>query len=532
MIIGERYELVRLIGSGGMAEVFEGVKHGANGFARRVAIKRLIPDHADDPQLQRMFLDEARIASQLHHANIVQVLDYGTVEGAQFIVMEHVNGLTVSAAARRSYQLGEAIPASIALYICAQIAHALDYSHGRRDAAAQPLGIVHRDVSPSNMLLSWEGDVKLTDFGIALASSRETRTRTGVVKGKEYYMAPEQARGEPVDSSADIYALGVSLHWILTGTTTAGANLRGAALPLEVEQLIERSTARQPGLRPGASQFAEQADRCRKQLSELDGRTELARWLRLLADDESRRPRRPGAFDRMMGVFLVPAEGGSREFTVSQVRTNTSLASTSSAGGPTAPARRKTPKGVANSPRRRLALAVVLLGLGGGALAGVWIVADRSAGETKSVPSVTAVEAPARDLGISDISSSTLSDGRARDIGAREGMTDGAVPDLARSRRKQAPRRNRPGRVAPSSHDGWLRVGGAALLRGIVYVDGIERGRAPSELRLRVGGHYLVVKNDGGEILLERQLVVSETHRRATPLRVILHAHRSRSGAP
>ena len=212
-----RYRVLRLIGSGGMAQVYEGTLVGARGFERRVAIKRVLPQHAHDEAMCRMFLNEAQLASRLHHSNIVQVFDYGLVDGTEFIVMEFVDGVDLARAARHGESQGDPITEGVALYIVGEVARALGHAHGYRDEHGKPCQIVHRDVSPQNVLLSWSAEVKLSDFGIAVAATRAERTRTGVVKGKASFMAPEQATGERVTSAADMYALGRTLEVLVQG---------------------------------------------------------------------------------------------------------------------------------------------------------------------------------------------------------------------------------------------------------------------------------------------------------------------------
>src|SRR6185369_12337045 len=186
----QRYRLVRTIASGGMAQVLEAVCQGMDGFERRVAIKRLLPQHLRDGGRRRMFFDEASIGSRLHHGGVVQIFDYGLIDGAAFIAMEFVDGVDALRA--------------VSLHVISEVAHALAYIHDVKDEHGEPLGIVHRDVSPQNILLSWDGDVKLSDFGIALSLGREEHTAEGVVKGKMPYMPPEQALGKRVDSAADV----------------------------------------------------------------------------------------------------------------------------------------------------------------------------------------------------------------------------------------------------------------------------------------------------------------------------------------
>ena len=205
-----------------MAQVIEAVAFGHAGFERRVAIKRLLPQHARDGERRRMFFDEARIGSRMHHGGIVPIFDYGLIDGSEFMAMEYVEGLDALRAVSGSTPDIVPMPEGIALHITAEIAHALAYIHDLRDDDNRALGIVHRDVSPPNILLSWNGDVKLSDFGIALSRAPTSGAGDGIaasggIQGKLHYMAPEQARGEPVSAAADVYALGATLDALLGG---------------------------------------------------------------------------------------------------------------------------------------------------------------------------------------------------------------------------------------------------------------------------------------------------------------------------
>src|SRR5687767_5106636 len=255
-----RYRLIRTIASGGMAHVYEAVAQGERGFERRVAIKRVLPEHSADVSMRRMFLDEARIASRLHHGNVVQVIDYGTVDGDDLIVMEYVDGLDAMRAVTLSLDRGEPMPAALALHVVAEVAHALDHAHRLTGDDGAPLAVVHRDVSPHNVLLSWDGAVKLSDFGIAVfATRREEKTATGVVKGKLGYMAPEQAAGQRVTGAADVWSLGATLHALLVGAPPASGGAAGGAIPPEVRALLDACTARGPAARPSADEVARRA---------------------------------------------------------------------------------------------------------------------------------------------------------------------------------------------------------------------------------------------------------------------------------
>ncbi|MAT25282.1 MAG: hypothetical protein CMN29_10030 [Sandaracinus sp.] len=227
--------MLRRLGRGGMAEVFEAVATGADGFERRVALKRVLPDKAADARFRAMFFDEARLASRLHHANVVAVLDYGLEGERPFQVLELVDGADLGALLDERGPL----PLGLALHVGREVALALDHAHRAKGADGAPLGLVHRDVSPSNVLVSREGEVKLTDFGIAFAHGRRTETAAGTVKGKAAYMSPEQLMGAPLDGRSDLFALACLVHAAATGASPlAGEDrmarlLAGAPLPLD-----------------------------------------------------------------------------------------------------------------------------------------------------------------------------------------------------------------------------------------------------------------------------------------------------------
>ena len=211
-----KYRLVEPIAAGGMAEVWRAEAPGAEGFVKEVALKVIRGGHDADEAFVRMFVQEARLASRLAHANIVQVFDFDHVDGRYYLAMELVRGRTLRDAVERCRELGIRFGLARAVHVCAEVARALAYAHGLEDGGA-PAGLVHRDVSPHNVLLSFEGDVKLTDFGIARAVGSSEVTAPGTVKGKLAYMAPEQARGDAVDGRADVFALGVVLWELCAG---------------------------------------------------------------------------------------------------------------------------------------------------------------------------------------------------------------------------------------------------------------------------------------------------------------------------
>jgi eukaryotic-like serine/threonine-protein kinase len=217
MIFG-KYQLLDLLGRGGMAEVFKAKSYGVEGFEKLLVIKRILPNLTDNDRFVEMFIDEAKIAVSLNHANVVQVFDLGKVGDSYYIAMEYVQGMDLAGVINACNSIKRAIPVELAAYIASEIAKGLDYAHRRRDQNLEPLNIVHRDISPHNILLSLEGEAKVTDFGIARAKNTLADDDGGVIKGKYAYMAPEQARGKPHDRRVDIFSLGVVLYETICGT--------------------------------------------------------------------------------------------------------------------------------------------------------------------------------------------------------------------------------------------------------------------------------------------------------------------------
>lgn len=220
-----RYRIVRRIGIGGMAEVFLARTAGAEGIEKLLVVKRILPTYATSPKFVTMFLEEARIAARLNHPNIIQVYAFEQVEREFLLAMEYVDGLDLARLLRALRRGGQRIPPKLAAYIVMEVAKGLDYAHRRRDERGLPLDIVHRDISPQNVLISHEGSVKLADFGIARA--RAMSEETGTIKGKFSYMSPEQAQGRRVDRRADIYGLGALLYELVSGEQLYG-DLKGA----------------------------------------------------------------------------------------------------------------------------------------------------------------------------------------------------------------------------------------------------------------------------------------------------------------
>ncbi|HVY37698.1 MAG TPA: serine/threonine-protein kinase, partial [Polyangia bacterium] len=210
-----RYTIRGKLADGGMAEIFLAVQHGAEGFEKPVVLKRILTQYSADPQFRNMLLDEAHISMSLQHGNIVQVLDLGVASGRYFLALELVDGWDLEKILQRAHAAGLVWPSALALYVVAVVCRALAYAHGQtRDG--KPLGIVHRDISPNNVLVSAEGEVKLADFGIAKAQRKREQTAAGVIKGKVAYMSPEQAQGGVVDRRSDIFSVGSMLYRMVT----------------------------------------------------------------------------------------------------------------------------------------------------------------------------------------------------------------------------------------------------------------------------------------------------------------------------
>src|SRR6516162_5539581 len=259
-----KYYLLERINVGGMAEVFKAKTFGVEGFERLLAVKRILPNIAEDEEFITMFIDEAKIAVQLQHANIAQIFDLGKVDDSFFIALEYVHGRDLRSIFDRMRTKGEALPISLACYVIMQVCEGLDYAHNKRDGQGRELHLIYRDISPQNVLIGYEGEVKLIDFGIAKAAGKASTTQAGILKGKFGYMSPEQVRGLPIDKRSDIFAVGIVLYELLTGerlfvgetdfsTLEKVRNVEivppssyNKKIPAELERLMLKALARDP----------------------------------------------------------------------------------------------------------------------------------------------------------------------------------------------------------------------------------------------------------------------------------------------
>ncbi len=300
-----QYVLVRKLAEGGMAEIFLAKRLGADGFERNVVIKRMLPHLTSLPDFVEMFRDEARLAAKLHHPNIVRIEELGLAEGCYYICMEYLPGEDFSTTVRTASYRREYVPVPLVLRVIADAARGLHHAHESTDESGRPLNIVHRDVSPSNLYVTYEGQVKVLDFGIAKAETRLAHTRTGVVKGKYMYMAPEQASGGELNRRADVFSLGVSLYEALTHVrpfardndlAVLKALLEGEFQPPralrpdlspELEEVVLRAMAYEPAKRyPTAEALAEDLERLLAKEPQPPNGATLAAYLRASFGEE------------------------------------------------------------------------------------------------------------------------------------------------------------------------------------------------------------------------------------------------------
>jgi len=211
-----QYALLERIATGGMAEVWKARMRGVEGFQKTVAIKKILPHLSDNDEFIEMFVDEAKLAAQLNHSNIIHIYDLGKIASSYYIAMEYIDGHDLKTILRQGGERSQPMTVEMALFITSKVASALDYAHRKRDFDEKEMGLVHRDVSPQNILISHEGDIKLCDFGIAKAASKASHTQAGALKGKLQYMSPEQAWGRKIDRRSDIFALATVMFELLT----------------------------------------------------------------------------------------------------------------------------------------------------------------------------------------------------------------------------------------------------------------------------------------------------------------------------
>jgi len=459
-----RYQLGPRIGQGGTADVFRARAKGEDGFTRTVVIKRIRADLESSPEVTAMFDAEAQLAQRLRHGGIAQLLDHG-MDGAPYLVLEYVDGVSLDALLAHLRATGGALALADALYVVEQVAEALAYAHRLRGDDGVPLGLVHRDVNPRNILLSGEGVVKLTDFGIARIARRPpAHTMPGVVKGSLGYMAPEQMRGAPVDARTDQFALGVVLHELVSGDNPLGdaETLREAieviarGLPplddAELGAIVARATAEEP-----AARFASMNDL-------------------IAALEEWRVAWRIRLAPESLAAAVRRARGDRASAEVRRLDDGLALApraTVAAAARPrlAAPGRR----------RARLVAGGAAVAVGGLAIA-VWLAARPrgGGGEVRPAAAPAAAPAPAVDAGES--------------IAAAPPDAAAVTPDVAPPRR-HAPRA-----------EGRLKVN--VLPWAKVTVDGRAVGTTPVDVKVGAGDHQVVLFNPGSKRRAEHRVKV------------------------
>lgn len=352
-----RYELIYRLGQGGMGEVHLARLTGAGGFEKLYVLKTILPQMSGDPQFVQRFQHEARLLVHLQHSNIAQVYDMGEVNGTFFMAVEYVPGVDLSRVLGRARQLSAAVPIPIALYLGQQVAEALGYAHRKTGAEGEPLGIVHRDISPHNVMVSYEGEIKVIDFGLAKSAAGSAQTLPSTVMGKLGYMSPEQARAEKVDHRSDIYSAGVVLWEMLAGRRlfdgeSVGQMIAAMAHPVipalrsirpEVSQSLERVIHR--ALAPAPADRFARADELARALNEelvregkQAGAEETGTYLRALCPEEFAEQRR---LISTLNRRVSAAEAGGMEGTLlrdgAAAQSASSPRMTGSGGVPAAP---------------------------------------------------------------------------------------------------------------------------------------------------------------------------------------------------
>jgi serine/threonine protein kinase len=324
------YRLLEKVASGGMAEVFRAKRTGVEGFEKVVAVKRILRHLSDNKEFVDMFVNEAKMVAGLTHPNIVQIYDLGKIEKTYFIAMEYVHGRDLRTIARRARDRGMRIPLDLSLLIISRVCAALDYAHRKRDDTGQAMLIVHRDVSPQNILISFEGDVKLTDFGIARAASMAPTTDSGgALRGKLLYMSPEQAWGRAVDCRSDIFSLGIVFYEMITDQKpfAGGSDLsvleqvracrvtpprvHNARIPERIERVVLKALDSDPENRyQDAGEMHKDLERVLHE-RQPPTVTELARFMEILFEDQQAGPnadkpaeREPALVERKLEVDL------------------------------------------------------------------------------------------------------------------------------------------------------------------------------------------------------------------------------------
>ena len=419
------YSLLARIATGGMAEIWLARQAGLKGFEKLVVIKRMVDALCEDPEFVEMFLDEARIAAQLNHPGIVQIYDLGEKDGAYFIAMEYLAGENLAVVVREGLKRGIGLALTASTRIVATAAEALGHAHAQKSSKGEPLGVVHRDVSPQNLIVTYDGHTKIVDFGIAKAAVRSSLTVGGKLKGKFAYMSPEQARGEHVDGRSDEFALGIILHELVTrtrlfktddafqaihevgmGREIAPAALKNPDVPIELSDIIGRALAPGPDERYATCRdFAQALEAWLKTQTVVPDPPQIASHMSLLFGE--RIAQRMKLLDQARAGDLTP----------------------SSRARLPAAARNKSGLSGEHTPRRRRLILGALFGLALGSALGTAVLLRNRAVEPPRHPLVTveteppgaSVEVDGAKLGVSPLTVTTLALGKHQVVAHVEG---------------------------------------------------------------------------------------------------------------
>ncbi len=481
-----RYQLLELVATGGMAYIFRARLRSAQGTEKELVIKQVLPHLVENREFIEMFVDEARITMPLTHGNIVQVFEFGQVEEDYFLAMEYVRGRNLETVLDRVKQNEIMLPIAAAINIAAEVAKGLDYAHRFRDVQDQLTGIIHRDVSPQNILVGYQGEVKLTDFGIAKARSRIRQTEQGIIRGKACYLSPEQAECRPMDGRSDQFSLGAVLYEMLTGVRPfEGENeiaslekvraaeiippsLHRPGIPPEVDQAVMRALSLDADLRFGTvGELQVVLGRCLHQLDPNYTSSTLADWMRKhFAEEINREISIRASRERMLQqLALAPDAQAEKVMTTGELLQMGTLDIRSQ---PTTAKRSRLPL--------VLSLLVLLLGLG------LWAAWPYFRFDTGGLPDGGLA---GNTVDGSGQATATETQAAVVDAGATPAGPDSPAPAKADPRR--APDKTRK----PPSAFGYLNLNSQPWAR--VWLDGKRlAGETPMfKIRVRVGKHRL-----------------------------------------
>jgi serine/threonine protein kinase len=521
-----KYQLKRRLGVGGMAEVWLAELRGPQGFTRQLVIKRILPHLADDDNFITMFEDEARLAAHLSHPHAVRVEEFARDGDVWYLAMEYLDGGDLRNLTRRARTINERVPLQVLLQMGGDIASALYHAHTLRGADQQPLNLIHRDVSPHNILVTTQGQAKLVDFGIARAETNQVKTRTGMVKGKSGYMSPEQALGRTLDGRSDQFALAIVLYEtalqvrIFQGENDLAIMRKVVACEIptlismdpqqsiELSDVLERALQRAPEDRfPDCDAFAAALFNCLDTTGLRGGHQPVADWVKRMDALE-------GPFDKLVGLDALRKESTGLEEVTRISRSRSAMHSTmasrrnQAAAGQFEPRPNTAKRNEASQAAWPLALALGLLVLGAGAF---WL--SSSATEQSPTPPRTIEPVPSPNTGAADTQAPTprVKPSAPPQQQPRVAAKPKTKPKVnTRPRTKSEPRPT-PTPVVANPISVKIKLKRSAVFGyGDIYVDGRRRAtdQPVATLRLQPGKHTFCIYNKGGQRGWKRTLTI------------------------